>query len=86
MDPEKTDGKLLISSFACSYETADIEFTHTLSKSVMDKGDNLAHHLIQAFESGEETPESAHEIKRCLADKVLGGGRQGQGKGRSAEL
>ena len=37
------------------------------------KGNNLAHHLIQAFEPGETTPEQAHEIGRQLADEVLGG-------------
>jgi hypothetical protein len=72
-DPEKTDGKLLVSSFACSFETADIEFSHTLSKSVMRKGNNLAHHLIQSFEPGETTPETAHEIGKRLADEVTNG-------------
>jgi hypothetical protein len=71
-DPAKTDEKLLVSSFACSHETADIEFEFTLSKA-LSKGNNLAHHLIQAFEPGEATPEQAHEIGRRLADKVLQG-------------
>ena len=39
----------------------------------LKKGNNLAHHLIQAFEPGETTPEQAHEIGRQLADEVLGG-------------
>ena len=30
-NPDKTDGKMLVSSFGCSYETADIEFEYTLS-------------------------------------------------------
>jgi hypothetical protein len=71
-NPSKTDGKLLVSSFACSYETADIEFGFTLSKA-LDKGTNLAHHLIQSFEPGEATPEQAHEIGGRLADEALGG-------------
>ena len=70
---EKTDGKILISSFGCSYETADIEFTFTLSQTKMRKGDNLAHHLIQSFDPGETTPEQAHEIGMKLADAVTGG-------------
>lgn len=37
------------------------------------KGNNLAHHLIQAFEPGETTPEQAHEIGKQLADEVLQG-------------
>jgi len=39
-NPEKTDGKMLVSSFGCSYETADIEFAFTLSQA-LDKGSNL---------------------------------------------
>ena len=30
-NPDKTDGKLLVSSFGCSYETADIKFAFTFS-------------------------------------------------------
>ena len=36
---DKTDGKMLVSSFGCSYETADIEFAFTLSQA-LDKGNN----------------------------------------------
>ena len=71
-NPEKTDGKMLVSSFGCSCETADIEFEYTLSQA-LDKGSNLAHHLIQSFEPGETTPEQAHEIGRQLADAVTKG-------------
>ncbi len=51
-NPDKTDEKMLISSFRCSYETADIEFGYTLSQA-RDKGNNLAFHLIQSFAPGE---------------------------------
>ena len=71
-NPAKTDEKMLVSSFACSYETADIEFELLLSQT-MQKGNNLAHHLIQSFAPGETTPEQAHEIGRQLADEVLQG-------------
>ena len=71
-NPVKTDEKILVSSFACSYETADIEFELLLSQA-MQKGNNLAHHLIQSFAPGETTPEQAHEIGRQLADEVLQG-------------
>ena len=71
-NPEKTDGKMLVSSFGCSYETADIEFAFTLSQA-LDKGSNLAHHLIQAFEPGEVDYREAHEIGRQLADAVTKG-------------
>ena len=33
-NPDKTDGKILVSSFGCSYETADIEFAFTLSQAL----------------------------------------------------
>ena len=71
-NPDKTDGKMLVSSFGCSYETADIEFAFTLSQA-LDKGNNLAHHLIQSFEPGEVDYEKAHEIGRQLADAVTKG-------------
>ena len=71
-NPDKTEGKMLVSSFGCSYETADIEFELTLSKA-RDKGNNLAHHLIQSFEPGESTPEQAHEIGKRLADEITKG-------------
>ena len=71
-NPAKTDEKMLVSSFGCSYETADIEFTFTLSQA-LDKGNNLAHHLIQAFEPGEVDYREAHEIGRQLADAVTKG-------------
>ena len=44
-NPDKTDDKILISSYGCSYETADIEFAFTLSKA-RDKGDNLGHLIL----------------------------------------
>ena len=71
-NPDKTDGKMLISSFGCSPETADIEFGFTLAQAI-DKGNNLAHHLIQSFEPGEVDYEKAHEIGKQLADAVTKG-------------
>ena len=71
-NPDKTDEKLFVSSYGCSYETADIEFQMLLDQA-FKKGNNLAHHLIQSFAPGETTPEQAHEIGRQLADEVLGG-------------
>ncbi len=53
-NPDKTDGKMLVSSFGCSYKTADIEFDYTLSQ-VRDKGNNLAFHMIQSFAPGKWT-------------------------------
>ena len=71
-NPDKTDGKMLVSSFGCSYETADIEFEYTLSQA-LQKGNNLAFHLIQSFEPGEVDYETAHKIGRQLADAVTKG-------------
>ena len=63
---------MLVSSFGCSYETADIEFVYTLSQA-LKKGYNLAHHLMQSFEPGEVEYAKAHEIGRKLADAVTKG-------------
>lgn len=71
-NPEKTDDMLLVSTFGCSAEAADIEFSWT-RRHAIDKGTNLGRHLIQAFEAGETTPEQAHEIGMKLANEVLGG-------------
>lgn len=71
-NPDKTDGSMLVSSFGCSPDTADIEFAWTRKHSI-DKGTNLGRHQIQAFDPGETTPEQAHEIGMQLAKEVLGG-------------
>ena len=71
-NPDKTDVKLLVSSFGCTAETADIEFEWTRRHSI-DKGTHLGRHLIQAFEPGEVSPEEAHEIGMQLAKEILGG-------------
>ncbi len=72
LNPDKTDGKLLVSSFRCSPETADLEFEWTRQNAI-DKGKHLARHIIQSFEPGETTPEQAHEIGMKLADEIFGG-------------
>ena len=71
-NPDKTDGKLLVSAFGCAAETADIEFEWT-RRHAIDKGTHLGRHLIQAFEPGEVSPEEAHEIGMQLAKEILGG-------------
>lgn len=73
LDEKKTDGKLLVSSYACSYETADIEFKITREKAPSVRGSHIARHLIQSFEPNETTPDQAHEIGKRLAEEVLGG-------------
>ena len=71
-DEKKTDEKVLISSYGCSPETADIEFNYTLSKNA-DSGTNLAFHLIQSFAPGETTGEEAHRMGSELAEQLLQG-------------
>ena len=71
-NPDKTDGKMLVSSFGCSPETADIEFEFTIAQA-LNRGNNLAHHLIQSFEPGEVDCQKAHEIGKQLADAVTKG-------------
>lgn len=73
LDEKKTDGKLLVSSYACSYETADLEFEITREKTPQTWGVQLARHLIQSFEPNETSPEQAHEIGKRLADELLQG-------------
>ena len=75
-NPDKTDEKLLVSSFGCSPETADLEFSMTremAKKNGMDKGDNLAFHLIQSFKPGEVDAETAHRLGQQFVDEVLKG-------------
>ena len=71
-NPDKTDGNLLVSSFACSPETAAIDFRFTLSHT-NQHDENKAYHLIQSFLPGEVSFEEAHRIGQELADKVLEG-------------
>ena len=66
----KTDEGFLVTSFACTPETADLEFSFTLSH-CMPKGNNLAFHLIQSFKPDEIDPETAHKIGIELANGFL---------------
>lgn len=76
LNPEKTDEKLLVSSYGCASETAAREFEWT-RKIAEQKGMHpvriIARHVIQSFEIGEVTPELAHEIGKQFADEILGG-------------
>jgi len=71
-DSTKTDGELYISSYACSPQTAHLEFDFTSGKTIQS-GTNKAFHLIQSFAPGEVSFEEAHRIGNELADKVLEG-------------
>ena len=75
-NPDKTDEKLLISSFGCAVETAAKEFEWTrriAEQQGMNPTKIIARHMIQSFAVGEVAPELAHEIGQQFADEVLQG-------------
>ena len=69
---EKTDEKILVSSFKCHPSTAHIQFMKTREDNDT-KGTVLARHLIQSFLPGEVNPIKAHEIGMELCKKILKG-------------
>ncbi|HEY8911387.1 MAG TPA: relaxase/mobilization nuclease domain-containing protein, partial [Desulfosporosinus sp.] len=79
-NPQKTDGKLLVSGYKVEPSYAAIEFKMTAELAKDIKGDysntgkanNLAYHTIQSFAKIDKiTPEEAHELGKKLADKML---------------
>lgn len=72
VNEDKTDKKILISSFACNPKTAHLEFEQT-KRECNSKAKILARHLIQAFAPGETTPQQAHQIGLDLCKRVLQG-------------
>lgn len=76
-NPNKTDSQNLVSSFACAPETAAMEFAYTEEmgkRNNMDKGDNLAWHMIISFKPGEITdPAIAQEVGEKIAEAALKG-------------
>lgn len=79
INPDKTDEMLYVSSFACSPETAALDFKYTLDHTNDLRGknaqydENKAFHLIQAFAPGEVSYEEAHAIGKELAERLLKG-------------
>ena len=71
-NPDKTDENIFVSSYACSPETAAIDFKYTLDH-CRENSPNKAYHLIQAFAPGEVSFEEAHKIGQELADRLLQG-------------
>ena len=72
INEQKTDSHVLVTSFGCAPQTADLEFNFWLSKN-SEGGPNLAYHMIQSFAPGEITGEEAHRISQELADRFLQG-------------
>ncbi len=62
-NPAKTDEKMLVSSCR-SYETADIEFALLLSQA-MQKGNYLAHHLIQSLRRAKPRRSRRTRLAAC---------------------
>lgn len=73
VNPDKTDGGLLVYSHGCSVETADLEMELTARQGT-GRGDRVAYHLIQSFSPDDEiTPEKALQLGIEYARKVTGG-------------
>ena len=78
MNPDKTEGGTLISTFACEPETAVSEFA--LSKREyreltgrVQENDVIAYQVRQSFKPGEVTPEEANRIGYEFAKRFLKG-------------
>ena len=61
-NPEKTDGKLLVSSYGCAAETADIEFAWT-RRHAKPNG-VLKRPTPSAFSFSSRSPSSEHLLER----------------------
>lgn len=73
VNPDKTDGGLLVYSHGCSVETADREMELTARQGT-GRGDRVAYHLIQSFSPDDDiTPEKALQLGIEYARKVTGG-------------
>ena len=75
MNPEKTNGGLLISSHACVPESAANEFLlyrqeYQANTGRVQNREVLLYHVRQAFKPGEVTPEEATEIGKELASRL----------------
>ena len=67
--------RIAIDGYIIQADHTDIKamtFEYTLSQA-LQKGNNLAFHLIQSFEPGEVDYQKAHEIGKQLADAVTKG-------------
>jgi hypothetical protein len=75
MNPKKTDSGILVSTYACSHETAADEFMLFRQEYQQNTGrtqenEVIAYHVRQAFKAGEITPEEANEIGKELASRM----------------
>ena len=75
MNPKKTDGGILVSTYACSPETAADEFMLFRQESQQNTGrtqesEVIGYHVRQSFKPDEITPEEANEIGKELASRM----------------
>lgn len=75
MNPKKTDGGILVSTYACSPETAADEFMFFRQEYQTNTGrtqnnEVIGYHVRQAFKPEEITPEEANEIGKELASRM----------------
>ena len=72
-NPDKSENGLLVSSYGCSVETADLEMELT-AKQGNGMGNRVAYHLIQSFSPDDNiAPEKALELGIEYAKRVTGG-------------
>lgn len=75
MNPKKTDGGILVSTYACSPETAADEFMlfrqeYQANTGRTQENEVIGYHVRQAFKPEEITPEVANEIGNELASRI----------------
>ena len=75
MNPKKTDGGILVSTYACSPETAADEFMLFRQEYQQNTGrtqenEVIGYHVRQAFKPEEITPKEANEIGKELASRM----------------
>ena len=75
MNPKKTDGGILVSTYACSPETAADEFMLFRQEYQQNTGrtqenEVIGYHVRQAFKPEEIAPEVANEIGNELASRM----------------
>ena len=78
MNPKKTDGGILVSTYACSPETAADEFMlfrqeYQANTGRTQENEVIGYHVRQAFKPEEITPEEANEIGKELASRMTDG-------------
>lgn len=78
MNPAKTEGGELVTTYECCAETVEQEFLlsrheyhHQTGRD--PKGDVIAYHLRQSFKPGEVSPERANQIGYQLAEELTKG-------------